>query len=71
MVSLRFKPRTKDCRPLTFTEVPRMSWLETTFCGTLRITDEVADQKGTGIAEQNERNCSNESIKTVSAVLWN
>ena len=25
-------------------EWPRMSWLETTFCGTLRITNEVAGQ---------------------------
>jgi len=55
MVSLRFKPRTKDCRPLTFTEVPRMSWLETTFCGTLRITDEVAGQNGAGIIVQDRK----------------
>jgi len=25
------------------------------FCGTLRITDEVAGQKGAGIAEQNRK----------------
>ena len=37
----------------------------------LRITDEVAGQKGTGITEHNERSSKNESIKAVFVVLWN
>jgi hypothetical protein len=45
MSPLRFKPRTKDCRTLTLTEWPRMSWLEIPMLReTLRITDEVAGQ---------------------------
>ena len=48
----------------------RMSWLEIPMRETLRITNEVASQKGTGEAEHNQRNSNHESIESISALLW-